>query len=258
MRLGCDPECFLVDAAGAFVSAIGKIGGSKHAPRPIPSLGIGYAVQEDNVALEFNIPPANNEDAFVDHITKVKSFLEKEVNSMGLAFSRASAVSFPEIELLDPRSQEFGCDPDFNAWTMKRNPRPQAEDKNLRSCGGHVHVGTDDKSLNRALAVRYMDLFLGVPSVFMDSGILRKSLYGGPGAFRFKPYGFEYRTLSNYWIFDDALIRWVWRNTQRALDETDKQSIDIATWAGRIQQAISTDNKELAYSIVDHFGIATA
>jgi len=58
-----------------------------------------------------------------------------------------------------------------------------------------------------------MDLYLGVPSVLMDKGELRKQLYGKAGAYRMKPYGVEYRTLSNFWIFSDTTIGWVWDNT---------------------------------------------
>jgi hypothetical protein len=68
-----------------------------------------------------------------------------------------------------------------------------------------------------------MDLFLGVPSILMDKGDVRKQLYGSAGAYRDKPYGGEYRTLSNFWIFDNHLIEWVWNNTSRAVDAAEAQ-----------------------------------
>lgn len=258
MMLGCDPEIFLVDAAGAFVSAIGKIGGSKQAPRRLP-LGEGYAVQEDNVALEFNIPPAQTSNEFVDHIKRVKDFLSQEVNEMGLKFSQASATQFPIHELFHPAAMEFGCDPDYNAWTGKVNPRPKATDETLRSCGGHVHIGY--KFNNKAEAInliKYVDLMAGVPSVLMDNGQLRKNLYGKEGAYRFKPYGVEYRTLSNFWIFSDDLIKWVWRAVQRSIDEYEMKRIDINKWGSHIHQAISGNDKDMARSMVDHFGLELA
>src|SRR6266850_5320353 len=140
--LGADPECFLGNSTGV-ISGIGKIGGSKRYPMPLP-LGDGFAVQEDNVALEFNIPASDGKDKFVSNITVAMNFLEAAMkDAHGLQFVKESAVSFPDSELLHPHALEFGCDPDFNAWTNERNPRPKAVDKNLRSCGGHIHVGVE-------------------------------------------------------------------------------------------------------------------
>ena len=74
MKIGADPELFLVDAAGAFVSSIGLIGGSKDHPRPLP-IGDGFAVQEDNVTLEYNIPASGSKDELVSNIQAAMSFL---------------------------------------------------------------------------------------------------------------------------------------------------------------------------------------
>ena len=58
--IGADPELLLLTATGLPKSAIGLIGGTKQNPKPF---GIGH-VQEDNVMVEFNIPPANNRHEF--------------------------------------------------------------------------------------------------------------------------------------------------------------------------------------------------
>ena len=63
-----------------------------------------------------------------------------------------------------------------------------------------------------------MDLFLGVPSVTLDSDTRRRELYGKAGAYRAKDYGVEYRTLSNFWIWKDSLKDWVYDQTQKAVD----------------------------------------
>jgi len=236
MTLGCDPEIFLVDHQQNLISAIEKIGGSKSIPRPLFKLGKGFAVQEDNVALEYNIPASRSADEFAKNINKIMKHLSKEVSGMGLAFSNLSAAIFPPEQLEHPRALEFGCDPDYNAWTLDVNPKPKADNPGLRSCGGHVHVGADVGNLPEL--IKRMDLFLAVPSQLQDKGILRKQLYGKAGAFRQKPYGGEYRTLSNYWIFNEALIKWVWNNTQLALDseqlkvDEDQDTIFAAVNAG--------------------------
>ena len=50
--IGCDPELFIKKKYGGYKSAVGLIGGSKWAPKPIDE--VGHAILEDNVALEFN------------------------------------------------------------------------------------------------------------------------------------------------------------------------------------------------------------
>ena len=258
-KIGADPEVFLEDAAGALKSAITRIGGSKHAPLALPNLGDGFAMQEDNVALEFNIPAADSPEQLKEHLTKIKEFLSRYINSQGLRFSKLSAASFPDEELNNPAAREFGCDPDFNAWRGgRRNPRPAAPDPNLRSAGGHVHVGHKLNSMREIVAgVKYMDMYLGVASTLMDQGELRKMLYGKAGCFRPKPYGFEYRTLSNYWIFDDKLIDWVWNNTALALDAMRKNNNKFVYIddSNDIQTAINEYDKKLAAQLVKKFSI---
>lgn len=212
--IGADPEIFVSDTLSVR-SIIGKIGGTKHHPRPLP-LGEGFAVQEDNVALEFNIPACHTKAAFVKSIADATGFLSEILHDQfNLKFDRRSAISFPESELYDPAALEFGCEPDYNAWTKTRNPRPVTTDKNLRSCGGHIHIGFD--GLDPHEVVKACDLFHGVPSVLMDEGELRKQLYGKAGSFRLTKYGVEYRTLSNYWIFEPHLVEWAYDNVDRAL-----------------------------------------
>lgn len=254
LMLGCDPEVFLADINGQLKSSIDKIGGSKQFPMPLPDLGPGYAVQEDNVALEFNIPPAQSKAAFIESISKTMAFLNTQVHeAYGYMLIKSSAASFPAEELRDPRALEFGCDPDYNAWTMEKNPRPKATDKALRSCGGHVHVGYDKSQINADRIIRNMDLFLGVPSVLMDEGELRKQLYGKAGAYREKEYGVEYRTLSNWWIFDESLIAWVWDNTHRAVEAAVAQSVLLEQDHKLVQDCINNNDKVLAEVLVDKY-----
>lgn len=250
-KIGSDPEVFVGDASGVR-SIIGKVGGTKRRPLPLP-IGEGFAVQEDNVALEFNIPASSGRAEFVRNITAATAFLEQAMTDRyGYKFVRESAVSFPDSELQTPEALVFGCDPDFNAWTGMRNPRPESNDKNLRSCGGHVHVGNID--VDPMLGARACDLFLGVPSCIMDKGEKRRMLYGKGGATRKKPYGFEYRTLSNFWIFHPRLIEWVYDNTERALElASTGESLESEREA--ILDAIDNNNKKAALMLINKFNL---
>lgn len=252
---GADPEAFLIDIHGVLRSSIGKIGGSKHFPMPLP-LGEGYAVQEDNVALEFNIPPAESSQQFVKSIRATLVLLSDSVHErFNYTISNLSAASFPEEELQNQAALEFGCDPDYNAWTKTRNPKPKAADSTLRSCGGHIHIGYDKSVYLPEDVIKSADLHLGVPSVLMDKGEKRKLLYGKPGAFREKPYGVEYRVLSNFWIFSDPLIKWAWDNTVRAVNAVGTQLNNINNDGELIQRAINENDKELANQLVKKYNL---
>lgn len=257
-KLGCDPELFLQDAAGALRSGIGLIGGSKAQPRPLP-LGDGYAVQEDNVALEFNVPAADNVEAWDSSIGNTVAFLEQTMEKhYGLKFSNLSAAFFPQDQLNNPAALEFGCEPDYNAWTGEKNPRPKAPDATLRSCGGHVHVGWKAKDDNeKRRLIKLMDFWLGIPSVLLDDGDLRKQLYGAAGACRLKNYGAEYRTLSNFWIFQKPLRTWVWNNTSKAMGAL-RSDFDIDALKDRVLHTINNNDKAEALAMVKEFNIPLA
>jgi hypothetical protein len=253
--IGADPEMFMADRAGNFKASCGLIGGTKQMPQPM-GIGDGFAVQEDNVAIEFNIPPAASAGDLQSYLQRAIKELANGVQTMyQYQIVNVSAASFPKEELEHPSAQVFGCDPDFNAWTKKKNPRPAADDPNLRSCGGHIHVGYDRKTLGCSplQLVKAMDLFLGVPSVVMDTGELRKQLYGKAGAFRLKPYGVEYRTLSNFWIFNEKLIEWVWNNTGKALNAAGLQLVDFDQEQEAIRTAIDRNDKLAAMKLIERY-----
>ena len=252
--IGADPECFVGDGSGVR-SIIGKMGGTKTHPRPMP-IGEGFAVQEDNVALEYNIPPSPTKELFVENISTAMDFLSTVLyDKMGLHFVKDSAISFPDAELSHPLAHVFGCDPDFNAWTGLVNPKPRAEDRNLRSCGGHVHIGikgTEYEGLPIREIIKSCDLHLGVPSVIMDKGIKRKQLYGKGGAYRKKSYGPEYRTLSNFWIFERKYMEWVYDNTKRALDAV-RNGMSFDEDGLLIQTAINENAIPLAERLIEKY-----
>lgn len=237
--IGADPELFLKDRQyGSYKSAVGLIGGSKHKPKKLDKLG--NAILEDNVAVEFNIQPAVSMNMFKDNINYVLQHLKNILPTF--EFSNESAVSFPKEELLTPEAMEFGCEPDFDAWRQCQNDKPKADDPNLRSCGGHIHVGSKIAKKFPVETIKAMDLFLGVPSIELDPGTLRRNLYGKAGCFRFKKYGVEYRTLSNFWIFTDTGIEWAYKGTERALQFVEAGSVIPPEHAYLIQRCINTNN----------------
>lgn len=246
VKFGADPELFLITKEGEYRSAVGLIGGSKKQPRVIDDQG--SAVQEDNVAVEFNIPPSGTKQEFVNNIQKVMAYLNGYAGERNLLLSVVPAAKFPDIELQTPQAMRFGCDPDLNVWsgTLNAPPELDATNYNLRSCGGHVHVSwTPPKMEEEFMAqgeelVRAFDLFLGAPSILYDSDMLRRRLYGKAGCFRFKPYGIEYRTLSNFWIKSPEMMEWVYDRAQ--------QAIDFLNSGGTVRM----EDRELIEQVINH------
>lgn len=247
-RCGADPEVFLTSRkTGQFQSIIGKIGAGKWNPKQVEGLPEGFTLQEDNVSLEFGVPPAASAEQFIKHIRTV---MKAGLSSLpGERFSKLSCVVFPKEEMDHPSAHVFGCEPDYNAWTGMENPKPQPAHPFMRSAGGHVHIETKQ---DKDSVIRACDLFLGVPSVLMDSGTERRKLYGKAGACRYKHYGVEYRTLSNFWIFKPRHIQWVWDNVGRALDSTIEFDSVLAE---QVQHTINTGDVSMAKQLVNSFSL---
>lgn len=260
ITVGCDPEFFMVNKERKLISSIGKFGGTKTHPAP---LGNNCYIQEDNVAVEFNIPPSDTVDKFLEHISYSLRMIESRANAMGLFSSIVPAAHFDKDQLNHPKATVFGCDPDWNAWTKDKNNPPDCEDKSLRSAGGHVHVGcigwmNDHPHLRPFDVARAMDLFLGVPSVVLDRDQARRKLYGKAGAFRPKRYGMEYRTLSNFWIKTPQLQRWVFEKVHDAIEFLsmgnrleDKDGVEI-------QKCINEGSIDMMHKILDTYGLEAA
>ena len=120
-----------------------------------------------------------------DYINK---FVKNINPNLGILCSASQMVD--EDQLNSPQAQEFGCSVDYNAYTKMANPKPEGTKTNLRSCGFHLHLGYENPNIDTSLMlVKYLDMYLGVPSVLRDTDSRRRSLYGKAGCFRLCRYG---------------------------------------------------------------------
>lgn len=86
----------------------------------------------------------------------------------------------------------------------------------------HIHVGYPKQNYETSVnIVKWMDVFLGVPSILLDEDTERRKLYGRAGAFRLQPWGVEYRVLSSYMMSTEHLIRYVYKQTMAAVSQAD-------------------------------------
>ena len=64
--IGADPEFFIQKYDGTMQPIVGLLGGTKDKPIAVQGARKGFAVQEDNVMAEYNIPPTAHADQFAD------------------------------------------------------------------------------------------------------------------------------------------------------------------------------------------------
>ena len=199
--IGADPEMFIInEKTRAVVSAIGLIPGEKGNPWRDPSWGPGFGIEIDNILVEYNIPPVDTKEDFIEVVNFMKDYIDRYLKRINpeLGILCASSMMVDKDQLDNPIAQLFGCCPDFNCYTGAPNPRPRGEKTNLRSAGFHVHYGYEHPSIDQSVEmVKYFDIFLGLMSLLFDTDRKRRSLYGKAGCYRLTSYGVEYRTLSS-------------------------------------------------------------
>ena len=256
VSIGADPE-FFVSYKGKLVSAYGLVPGTKDSPFRVKN----GAIQVDGMALEINISPAFSSEEFVKNILSVMKQLKERIPNH--KFLLEAAVHFKEEYLKEQpeAARMLGCNPDFNAYTNKINPSPNA-DQTLRTAAGHIHIGwcegadvQDAEHIGMCIQlVKQLDLFLGVPSIIWDTCIERRALYGRAGAFRPKPYGVEYRVLSNAWLSSEYRMGWVYTQTLIAVNLLCEGEF----WFDRIRDAedcINNSRTNRAHAIAKEMGL---
>ncbi len=240
--IGNDVE-FILTKGGVPFSAIGLVGGSKKFPSKC-NLG---ALQEDNVLAEINIHPATTPEQWENNITEVVKELQRRVSPDDVSISTLASAMYGEDQLSTPEAQEFGCDPDMCAWEKRVNKfvRLTGKLKNLRSAGGHVHIGipnlTDIEKFN---LIKVMDTFIGLQTVILDTDKQRKKLYGKAGAMRFKPYGVEWRVPSNFWAHTPEMRKWMFDSAHFCASNFDR--LVPITEKIPVTQIINTNNAHKA------------
>lgn len=220
VTIGSDVEVFLAGEEDLPISAVGLIDGGKE--DPVVFLP-GFGLQRDNVMAEFNIPPialgdkkgfANAFKICLEHLSSVIP--------QALHILISPSVEMDESQLQCEEACTFGCSPFIDIYKQPftgpiTDESIYAEDVgNFRFAGGHIHIGwensglchhkdsgmvTDQTELEKKLFLASLcDIFLLLPSYSEDLDDRRRMYYGKPGKVRFKSYGIEYRSLSNYFV----------------------------------------------------------
>jgi hypothetical protein len=220
ITIGADPEFFVyhyhegeydeyeddyIDNS-RYVPCVDLVPGTKEEPHPLTESGT--FCHEDNVCVEIGIPACTTAHEFTAYIGEAKRALYQDFFAReGYELAFDAAVRFSASELDSKQAKQFGCDPDYDAYTngeMRHIPKTTV-DGHWRYAGGHIHIG-GDFNCPPFVAALFADLFLGVgihkrweQYAPMVNDSKRVAWYGQPGIFRPKPYGIEYRTPSSWW-----------------------------------------------------------
>ncbi len=206
---GTDPELML-SKDGKIYSAIGIIKGTKERRKKIGK----HAFYYDNVLAECAVAPANSKAEAVENIKDCLGKYAKLVSPYILE-PRASHY-FSKDQLKHPEAMKISCFPETCVYKMEDVEVDSSVLKktDLRTAGGHVHLGSEIlRGCNRYVSVLLLDLFLGLPSIYLDNDPTtkeRKKLYGQAGRHRTPIYGVEYRTIGNFWLTSPKLVEFTY------------------------------------------------
>jgi hypothetical protein len=221
--IGTDPE-FMLTRNGEYKSAISVVPGSKHKKHQVGDFCFYY----DNVMAECTVPPSKSREQFVGTIEKALRHYSKLVAPHKIVIQ--ASQEFPKAELENEEAMRIGCDREACAYALIEPDPPEDAFKSgtLRSAGGHIHLGAKiaQDPYGCLFTIRMLDLFLGIPSIWLDkdkTSKRRKELYGLAGRFRKPEHGTEYRASGNFWLASPKLVRLVYDICEFTLDFVEQQ-----------------------------------
>lgn len=204
VMFGCDPELFLADDNGHTVGSERVIEEKTLVPGTVSTY-----VRRDGVQIELNPAPSTCRQTHAGSIWAALEVAVQQAKSKGFSVDTSPVVTVNEEEMarLSAASRLLGCAPSENLYNSSVTISDAAKTSRVRSAGGHIHFGLgcpvkDNKPLIRRM-VRVLDVLLGSTMVLVDIDPAqkeRRKVYGRAGEFRFNDHGFEYRTLSNFWL----------------------------------------------------------
>ena len=255
--IGADPELFIInEKTGKVVSSIGIIPGKKGEPYVSDDMPEGFGLETDNILAEFNIPPVTSCEGFVHALNYMKDYITNYVKKINPDYGiKCSAYEIvDEDQLQSEEAKLFGCDPDYNCYTESENPKPDGAITNGRSGGFHLHLGYENPNVETSVRfVRYFDAFVGLPSLFYDTDVRRRTLYGKAGAFRLQPWGVECRILSSAMYANEKLMHIVWNGLMQAIDAFNRGR--VIPEASLVRKAIDNSDTALAEQLLKKYKI---
>jgi hypothetical protein len=238
--MGSDPEMMLTKD-GKYFSAIDIVPGDKYERHEIGKHQYYY----DNVMAECAVFPGKNRESVINNFRDCLQKFAKLVKPYKLVTQ--ASQNYPASQLEHPDAKAIGCDPEYCVYDLCVATPPEQEfiTNSLRTAGGHIHLGCkmlQEDEMACYFTIRMMDLFLGLPSIYVDrdkTSAARRKLYGKAGRFRKPEHGVEYRSLGNFWISSPKLVGLVYDVCDFTLDFVKcKKHLDFWT----VDEARLNDN----------------
>ena len=199
-RIGTDVEAFCTRDGAIYPLRPGDIEGKKAKPHIINEK-YDVGIQLDNVLAEITFMPASSGEQFKELCEIAKLSAVGYLKNRGLVPEFKSHHVFEPEEISYPHAKVAGCEPDYPAVEGEKAPVfNHMLFQVLRTGSGHIHIEVENATKSDIIQyVRGLDRVIGAPLCLAHNDPLRRKLYGQAGRFRYKPYGFEYRTPDNYW-----------------------------------------------------------
>jgi hypothetical protein len=136
--VGADPELFIInEKSGKVISSVGMIPGQKGDPYRDEDMPEGFGLETDNILAEFNIPPVKDKISFINNINYMKDYITDFVKRINPEYGIKCIASMRvgKDQLQSDQAKEFGCSPDYNAYTQSENKKPNGARTTIRSAG---------------------------------------------------------------------------------------------------------------------------
>lgn len=270
--LGCDPEFFISRKGVKNRHIVGSeriLGNGKFA-KTAP-------VSPDGVQVEIHPTSSYCRQGHASYIMQCMKALKTAVTQaegkgglkgLQVDFRQTISVSKTELARLSEGARILGCLPSENAYPETKKLEPDGKISTTRSAGGHIHFGM--KAEDPANFAKLCDVLIGIPAVLMDrdeKAAIRRKKYGRAGEYRTPSHGFEYRTLSNFWMRDYVVYALIFGlaktasgieyTAQQAKNPTYRSSYntllrgDILGQAdfAKVRKAINSNDFDLAYEV---------
>ncbi len=118
----------------------------------------------------------------------------------------------------------------------------------------HIHIGYKNYNADTSIQlVKYLDQYLGIPSIIRDQDKKRRSLYGKAGCFRLTGYGVEYRVLSSALMKDEESLDFVWQKTMRAIQMYNEGASLLPTAV--VQDIINNTKVKTAEQVIADYNL---
>ncbi len=212
--IGSDPEIFCEDEKGELIPAFAFLGSKDDKGRMLAQpYWDGFQAEFDTQSNSCMQVHANS---LRSGLINLHQQLKKHNPKAKLSVKTVFDISLEALKTTKKEYVVFGCRASLNAYGLKGLEAP-GEEVTYRSAGGHIHFGLGNDQLRNDKAgiikmVKALDAVLGVACVSMCGKYddpRRRIMYGLAGEYRLPPHGFEYRTLSNAWLFHPLIAHLV-------------------------------------------------